>query len=144
METLLPNKFHHTHRKIMWLCAMRRDKLTSSRTISFTSSICCFGHSFIGLSSKYFCIITVLHDCVIKQQHPPPKAVTTSAQVMYYIWKLLLSVASPTFLSYIYIYINVLICKSLWIKASAEWLNILNKLINIFRKCFMQNANAKF
>ncbi len=32
---------------------MRRDNLTSSGPISFTLSICCFGHS-----SKYFCIIT--------------------------------------------------------------------------------------
>ncbi len=59
-----------------------------------------------SLSSKYFCII-VLHDCVLKQQHPPPKAMTAiivfrllaEAQVIFYIWKLLYSVDSPSFLS---------------------------------------------
>ncbi len=57
---------------------MRRDNLTTSRPILFTASICCYGHSEIpeqSLSSKYFCII-VLHDCVPKQQRPPPKAMT--------------------------------------------------------------------
>ncbi len=40
--------------------------------------MCCFGLSEKleqSLSSKYFCII-VLNDCVHKQQHLPPKALT--------------------------------------------------------------------
>ncbi len=49
-----------------------------------------------SLSSKYFCII-VLHDCIPKQQHSPPKAMTafivssarSEAQVIYHIRKLL-------------------------------------------------------
>ncbi len=94
-------------KKVMQLFAMRRDNLTSNGPISFTASICCYGHSEKpeeSLSSKYFCII-VLHDCVLKQQHPPPNAVTafivlrlSEAQVIYHILKLLYSVASPIFL----------------------------------------------
>ncbi len=65
--------------KVMRVCTMRRDNLTSSGPISFTASICCYGGSEMpeqSLSSRYLCIITVLHDCVLKQQHPPPKAMT--------------------------------------------------------------------
>ncbi len=49
----------------------------TSGPISFIASICCYGYSKIpeqSLSSKYFCVF--LHDCVPKQQHPPPKAMT--------------------------------------------------------------------
>ncbi len=52
--------------------------LTSSGLILFTASRSCYGHSEKpeeSLSSKYFCII-VLHDCVLKQPHPAPNAVT--------------------------------------------------------------------
>ncbi len=75
----------------------------TSRPISFTASRCCYGHTEMpeeSLLSKYFCIITVIHDCIPKEQHPPPKAMTvTSArsEVIYVIWKLLNSVASPIF-----------------------------------------------
>ncbi len=81
----------------------------TSRPISFTASISCYGHSEKpeqSLSSKYVCII-VLHDCVPKQQHPPPNAVQhllylvfslRGASNLYNIWKLLYSVASPIFL----------------------------------------------
>ncbi len=50
----------------------------TSGPISFTASICCYGHSEKSeqsLLSKYFCII-VLHNCVLKQQHSPPKVIT--------------------------------------------------------------------
>ncbi len=53
----------------MWLCAMRRNNLTSSGLISFTASEMLFWNAW----AKYVCII-VLHDCVPKQQPPPPKA----------------------------------------------------------------------
>ncbi len=60
-----------------------------------------------SLSSKCFCII-VLHDCVPKQQASASESNDSiycvsfahfEAQVIYRIWKLLYSVASPTFLS---------------------------------------------
>ncbi len=67
---------------------MRRDNLTSS------GSICCYGRSEKPEQSlsKYFCII-VLHDCVPKQLHPPPKVMTafivssarSEPQVIYHI-----------------------------------------------------------
>ncbi len=70
METHLPNKLLHAlKKKVMWLCAKRRDNLTSSGPISFTASKSCYGHSEKpekSLSLKFFCII-VLHDCVLKQ-----------------------------------------------------------------------------
>ncbi len=51
---------------------MRRDNLTNQR-IDLVHSIYKLLWSF--WKTKYFCII-VLHDCVLNQQHPPPKAVT--------------------------------------------------------------------
>ncbi len=90
-------------------CAMRWDNLTSSGPISFTESICCYGHSEKpeqSLSSKYFCII-VLHDCVLKQLASTSKSnnriycvssARSEVQVICHIWKLLYSVASPVFL----------------------------------------------
>ncbi len=85
METHLPNKFLHAHRKshfaqwdgITWL---------TSEPISFTASICCYDHSEESLSSKYFCIITILHDCVPKQQHPPPKVITHVLCLVCSLW----------------------------------------------------------
>ncbi len=38
METHLRNKFHHAHWKVMWLCGMSWNNLTSSGPISFTPS----------------------------------------------------------------------------------------------------------
>ncbi len=88
METHLPNKFLHAHRKshfVQW------DGITwlTSEPISFTASICCYGHSEMpeeSLSSKYFCIITILHDCVPKQQHPPPKVMTHLLCLVCSLW----------------------------------------------------------
>ncbi len=60
-----------------------------------------------SLTSKYFCIIIVLHDCVPKQlasiseSNDRINCVTSAlseAQVIYHIWKWLYSVASPSFL----------------------------------------------
>ncbi len=81
METHLPNKFLHAHRK---------SHVTAA-------SISCYGRSEKpeeSLSSKYFCII-VLHDCVPKHQHPPPNTVTafivssarSEPQVIYIIYE---------------------------------------------------------
>ncbi len=56
METHLPNKSRSHHLYVF------------------------YGHSEISeqsLSTKYFCII-FLHDCVVKQQHPPMIAFTVS------------------------------------------------------------------
>ncbi len=50
-------------KKVMWLCTMRRDNLTSSGPISF--------HSIWNILSIVF-----LHDCVPEQQHTPPNAMT--------------------------------------------------------------------
>ncbi len=75
----------------MWLCVMRRDSLTNQRT-DLVHSIYKLLWSF--WKTKYFCII-VLHDCVLNQQHPPPKAVTafivlcmlSEAQVIYILYE---------------------------------------------------------
>ncbi len=109
MKTHLPNEFLHAHRKGHVTALWDGITLLTSWLISFTASISCYGHSEKpedSLSSKYFCII-VLHDCVLKQQHSPPNAVTAllcyvcslwGASNLYHIWKLLYSVASPVFL----------------------------------------------
>ncbi len=50
-------------KKVMWVCTMRRDNLTSSGPVSF--------HSVWNILSIVF-----LHNCVPEQQHTPPKAMT--------------------------------------------------------------------
>ncbi len=56
---------------------MGRKNLTNQQTDVIPQHVkCCYGHFEMpeqSLSSMYFCII-VHHDCVPKQQHPPPKA----------------------------------------------------------------------
>ncbi len=57
-------------------CVMRRDNLTRGGPISFTASVCCYGHSEMpeeSLSSKYFCIINYRLTRLCSQ-NPPPKA----------------------------------------------------------------------
>ncbi len=99
METHLPNKFHHAHWKShVRLCSMRRDNLTNQRTNLVHYIYMFFGHSEMpeeGLSSKYFCIITVLHDCIPKQLASTSesndciysvKSALSETQVIYYIY----------------------------------------------------------
>ncbi len=84
----------------MWVCAMRRDNLSNQRTDLVHSIYKLFGSfwkAWESLSSKYVCIIVIKHDCVHKQQHPPPKA-RSDAQVIY-IYEHYNLVASPSFLS---------------------------------------------
>ncbi len=84
----------------MWLCAARRDHLTSSGPISFKSSISCYGRSEKpeeSLSSKYFCIIVLL-DSDPKQLASTSErsdsiycvaSARSEVQVIFHIWKLL-------------------------------------------------------
>ncbi len=122
--------------KVMWLCAMRRDNLTNQLwLISFTASICCYGHSEKpeqSLSSKYFCII-VLHDCVLKQLASTSESnnriycvssARSEVQVICHIWKLLYSVASPVFLvifsATVYQEVTILFSLTRWMETSFE------------------------
>ncbi len=66
-------------KKVMWLCAMRQDNLTSSRLISFTASemlLWSFWNAWAKSVVKVFLYNCLKHDWVHKQQHSPPKAVT--------------------------------------------------------------------
>ncbi len=89
METLLPTKTDFAlWDGITWLAADRSHSLYLYVALVIHQSIL---YNYI------------LHDCVPKPQDPPPKAETAFIVLllhkMYYMWKLLLSVASPTFLS---------------------------------------------
>ncbi len=95
--------------KVMWLCAMRRDNLTNQRTDlvhSIYMLLWSFWKTWAKSVVKVFLYNYLLHDCVLKHQHPPLKVITAlclvcslwGASNLCHIWKLLYSVASPVFL----------------------------------------------
>ncbi len=66
------------------------DRITwlTSGPVSFTVSICCYGHSEKpeqSLSSKYFCII-VLYDCVPKQQASASESNDSIYCLVFSLW----------------------------------------------------------
>ncbi len=101
-------------KKVTWLCAMGPQNLTNQWTDLIPQHLkCCYDHSEMpeqNLSSKYFCIIAS-QKCLRRLRSQTAAFTSESndrihwvssacseAQVIYYIWKLLYSVASPTFL----------------------------------------------
>ncbi len=85
---------------ILWIHSSKRIKKkhvtlryeTGSRSTASEMLFWSFWNAWASLSSKYLCII-VLHNGVPKQQHSPTKAM----KVIFHIWKLLYSVAYPSF-----------------------------------------------
>ncbi len=77
METHFAN-LHFSSKRMKKSHNLNKDNLTIAADWLVPQHLKCYGRSEMpekSLSSKYFWII-VLHDCVPKQQHSPPKAMT--------------------------------------------------------------------
>ncbi len=66
---------------------LQKDALRSEGNMTRSAPLTCSEMPEQSLSWKYFCI-SVLHDCVHKQQHSPPKALTAfTVQVNYVLYE---------------------------------------------------------
>ncbi len=119
-------------KKVMWLCAVRRDNLTNQWTDLIHSIYMLLWSSWKAWEKSV--IKVFLYNCQIpKQQHPPPNAVTALCYVcslwgtnnLYYIWKLLYSVAPPIFLVIfsvtVYQEVTVLFSLTRWMETVLYW-----------------------
>ncbi len=102
-ETLLPNKFHHAHQtshvtlryeRIIWVAA---DRSHSQHLYDMLWSFIYW--SVVKVFLYNYCLTRLRSQTAASTSESSDPFIVTSAQVMYYIWNVLLSVASPTFLN---------------------------------------------